>query len=138
MKRQTIFLMLLGLVVIDLVGCDSPTPNGPDLVPERRAASQGAEGFCRIDDEGNLVVRVRNQGNEDVFENFTTIVQFSPGGPQSKTTAPMPSGSLTDVSFVIPTGCFNSDCNFTITVDTGGDIDESIEDNNTAEGICIG
>ncbi|MCL4872234.1 MAG: hypothetical protein KJ063_25015 [Anaerolineae bacterium] len=137
MKRVLFCLLFLTLLPLLFIGCD-PTHDGPDLIPQRRSGSQGDEGFCRRDEDGNLVVRVQNQGNEDVFENFTTIVQFSPEGPQSATTAPMPSGSFTEVVFVIPSGCFNSDCDFAITVDANGDIDEGIEDNNMADGICIG
>lgn len=84
------------------------------------------------------MVRVRNQTNEDVFDQSTTIVEFSPGGPKSATTAPMPGGSMTDVSLEIPADCFNPDCDFTITVDANDDIDESRENNNTADGKCIG
>ena len=111
--------------------------NGPDLVPERRSGSQGREGFCRRENS-KLTVRVRNQGNQDVFQQFTTTVKFGTGDVVSATTAPMPAGSFSDVQFDIPIGCFSPDCVFTITVDSNNDIDEAIESNNTEDGICIG
>lgn len=133
MNRQMLALAFFSFIGLVLTSCLL----GPDLVPERRPDSQGEEGFCRRN-EGNLVVRVRNQTNEDVFDQSTTIVVFSPGGPKSATTAPMPGGSMTDVIFEVPSACFNPDCDFTITVDANSDITESREDNNVADGICIG
>lgn len=129
------WLVILALAGLVLTACN---PNKPDLIPERRSGSQGAEGFCRTDDDGNLVVRVRNQTNFDNLNPSTTIVEFSPGTPQSAVTAPMPGGSMTDVTFVFPAGCFNPDCDFTITVDANGDVDEGDEGNNTVAGTCIG
>lgn len=135
MGRPILAMTFFCAIVLILSSCDQ---RGPDLVPERRTDSEGAQGFCRRNDQGNLVVRVRNQGNEDVVDPSTTIVVFSPGGPRSSPTAPMPAGSFTDVIFQIPSGCFNHDCSFTVTVDANGEINESIEHNNTADGICIG
>ncbi|MCP5102075.1 MAG: hypothetical protein GY950_01785 [bacterium] len=134
MYYKMFLLMFLSLIMIILSGCNQ---NGPDLVPERRSGSQGREGFCRTED-GILTVRVRNQGNEDVLTQFTTTVVFSPGGPVSATTPPMPTGSHSDVQFEIPVGCFDPDCNFTITVDAKNEVKETIENNNTADGKCIG
>jgi hypothetical protein len=135
MGRQILTMTFLCAIVLVLCSCNQ---RGPDLVPERRTDSEGAQGFCRRDNQGNLVVRVRNQGNGDVVDPSTAIVVFTPGGPRSSPTAPMPAGSFTDVIFQIPSGCFNPDCSFTITVDANGNIDESMERNNTADGICIG
>lgn len=113
-------------------------PDGPDLVPERRTGSQSAEGFCRRDGERTLVVRVRNQSNDDVVDQTTTKVDFSPGGTRTAKTSPMPGGSMSDVSFSIPAACFNPDCDFTITVDSDREVAESHEGNNTESGKCIG
>jgi hypothetical protein len=35
-----------------------------------------------------------------------------------------------------PTGCFDPDCEFTITVDAGNVIAESDDGNNIAQGVC--
>jgi len=137
--KFTTAITLIIIATFVFSGCPLPGPgsDGPDLVPERRPGSQGAEGFCMRDEEG-LTIKVRNQGNRDVIENFTTIVEFSPGGPRSESTASMPAGSFSEVKFEIPPGCFNPDCDFTITVDANTDIEETNENNNTVSGICIG
>jgi hypothetical protein len=118
---------------------------GPDLVPEPRTGSQGPNGFCR-GDNSNLIVKVRNQGTEPALVTTTTRIRFSPGGDQLATTPPLDDGSAADVTVPIPNGCFNPDCNFSITVDVDGQVEElkhnasdtSHEDNNTEQGTCIG
>jgi len=50
----------------------------------------------------------------------------------------MPAGSFVDVQFEIPAGCFEPDCDFQITVDANGEIEEFDEANNSAAGKCIG
>ena len=128
------WVFLFSLITLLLAACN---PSGPDLIPERRSGSQGAEGYCRREDS-NLMVRVRNQSNEDVFVQTTTTVTFSPGGTESVSTAPMPGGSMTDVTVPIPSACFNPDCDFAITVDVDNEVEEAVENNNTADGTCIG
>ena len=109
-----------------------------DLVPLRRPGGQGKEGFCQRAGEGKtLFVTVKNQGAGDAAGS-TTTVQFGSGGPVSMATAPIPAGGTTQIMFDIPTGCFNPDCPFTITVDTNKEVNESDEGNNSADGICIG
>ena len=132
-------------VAATVAACAPPSPQEPDLIPERRSGSVGAEGFCRRDDAGNLVVRVRNQTNNDVLVQTVTEVTFPPGQPVGQPTPPMPGGGFADVAFAIPPGCFNPDCGFTIEVDADDQVDESHGDqpdnhetNNVADGICIG
>lgn len=133
MCRRVFIMMFFGFwVVIGLTSCDK---SAPDLVPERRPGSQGSEGFCNRDDKGNLVIRVRNQGDEDASVESTTIVRFSGG---SEKTPPMPAGSVSEALFEIPSTCFRPDCSFSITVDANDDVKESQEGNNRANGICIG
>jgi len=127
-------LAFLSFMALVSASCTS----GPDLVAQRRPGGQGREGFCWRNEDGKLVVLVRNQGNGDAVKPSITIVEFFPGGPQSKTTVPLAQGSSKTETFEIPSECFNHDCDFTITVDANNDIDESSEDNNTAEGRCIG
>lgn len=132
----TALAFVLAAIVLFLAGCNGAT--APDLVPESKIDITGAETFCRRDGAGNLVVRVRNESNADVLVQMTTVVEFSPGGPRTGTTAAMPGGSFTDVTFPIPPECFNADCDFTVTVDSDEAVDEESEDNNMADGICIG
>jgi hypothetical protein len=108
----------------------------PDLVPERIPGTVDDLGFCRIEDD-NLVVRVRNQGNSDVLVQTTTVVQFSPGGPRTSATPPIPHGSFADVMFPIGR-CFEPDCDFTITLDADQVVKEVDERNNTVSASCIG
>lgn len=139
MKRQMFLNGIFSFVILVSIGCSQPVvePGGPDLVPERRTNSQGREGFCRIDGS-NLIVRVRNQSNADTVMDSTTIVTFSPGGPRSGTSGPMAGGASFDVPIQIPSECFSSDCRFKIQVDANDVINENREDNNVADGICIG
>ncbi|TKJ37191.1 MAG: hypothetical protein CEE38_09875 [Planctomycetes bacterium B3_Pla] len=135
MHRQILTLTFLSFMVLVLASCNS---GGPDLVAERRPGSQGREGFCWRNDEGNLVVRVRNQANGDAVKPSMVIVEFLPGGPRSGTTSALPGGSSGTTEFDIPSECFNPDCDFTITIDANNDVPENREDNNTADGRCIG
>lgn len=144
-------LVLLSLLmgVSTLVGCSprsisNSVEQEPDLIPERRPGASGEEGFCRLSEEA-LVVRVRNQTNTDVLTPTVTRVVFSPGGEVSQPTPAIPGGSMAEVSFAIPAGCFNPDCDFTISVDADNQIDESHgggadnhETNNIERGTCIG
>lgn len=137
MRRRVLGAIVLAIVAVSLAGasCDGV---GADLVPERRAGSEGAEGYCRRDDSGNLVVRVRNQANPDAIQQSTTIVDFGSYGVRSVTTPAIAGGSFADVSVEIPSGCFDADCEFSITVDANDEIIERDEGNNTADGRCIG
>lgn len=111
----------------------------PDLVP-----IPGPSGFCQLDPTtGKLIVRVKNQGTA-FAPAFVVEVRFPAGagfpGAQIFLTSmgllPGESRSIEPVDF--PAGCFNSDCDFTITVDPADGIQESDEGNNFAAGSCIG
>jgi hypothetical protein len=114
---------------------------GPaDLVPIPQISSFDPPffNFCRIEDGERLLVTVRNQGSGDAAAS-TTTVQFDSGPPVSKPTSALSgSGGFSDLTFDIPAGCFNADCGFTITVDSGNVVSESSETNNSASGTCIG
>jgi len=98
-------------------------------------------GYCNVDDSNNLIVYVKNQGEADAPASLVKVQFYLSSGLQ-EFSAPVGSllaGETKSVSFVIPLGCFNPDCNFIITVDSGEDITESSELNNTVvNGICIG
>jgi hypothetical protein len=100
----------------------------PDLV---------ADSLCKRD---NLVLHVteRNQGNGDAPAS-TTTVDFLAFGSVSVPTPPIPAGGLVTLPPVaIPLGCFDSDCEFRIVVDSAALVAESNEGNNTAIGACMG
>jgi subtilase family serine protease len=120
-------MLLLGL----LVGCQ------PDLIPVQMPDLEGPFPFCRLE-ENQLVVRVQNAGNADAGE-FNIQVDFLPGGSITAGMPAIPAGESADSAPIeFPVECFDSDCDFEITVDSGQAVDESNEDNNTVEGMCLG
>jgi hypothetical protein len=103
----------------------------PDLVPR-----PGPNGFCRRED-GVLIVTVCNQGSAPAGPS-TTTVDFPGHASVNVPTPAIPARGCVDVRADIPLGCFDPDCEFRITVDSGGVVAESDETNNTASGRCIG
>jgi hypothetical protein len=53
-------------------------------------------------------------------------------------TPPLAPGASVDLTFQIPPGCFDPDCEFRIVVDVNSDVPESDQSNNFASGVCIG
>lgn len=108
----------------------------PDLVPV--PDPEPGIGFCRLDNQGRLVVTVKNQGNAEAPAS-TTMVEFFPGGSFPLPTPPIPAGGSVNLPPLdMPAACYNPDCNFRITVDANNEIDESDKSNNSASGICLG
>jgi len=148
-KCPKIIMIILSVITfVMLAGCNPLLVTEfekPDLIPEGRSDAEGPNAYCNLNDNGELVVKVRNQTNIDILVPTETTVIFSPGGSSTQITPPMPGGSSFTHTFIIPTGCFNSDCSFIIEVDSGKVLDESHGDepdnhetNNVVEGICIG
>ena len=130
------FFVILILTVMTFVGCWQPVPR-PDLVP---ANPPGMFGYCNVDDLNNLIVYVKNQGDADAPASLVKVEFYLTSGLQefSASVVPIAVGETKSVSFAIPSGCFNPDCNFIITVDSGEGITESSELNNSVNGICHG
>jgi hypothetical protein len=105
-------------------------PDLPDLIP-----LPGERGFC----EDNRVISfvVRNQGTGAAGPS-TTTVDFGPYGTSSLPTPALAPGQDVPLRVPIPPGCFDPDCEFTITVDAGNVIAESDEGNNIVQGVCRG
>jgi CARDB len=103
----------------------------PDLVP----VPDPAGSFCKRDDEGKLIVTVKNQGSADAAASTTSVV-FEPGGTFSQPTPAIPAGDSVDLKFAIPPTCYDPDCEFRIIVDSGDQITQSDVGNNIAEGTC--
>jgi hypothetical protein len=112
-----------------------PPPTGkPDLVP----VPDPTGNFCKRDREGRLVVTVKNQGTADAGPSVTRL-EFAPGGIVDIPTPPILAGQSVDLPpQVIPSICFNPDCNFRIIVDVLGTVGESDELNNVTSGVCLG
>jgi hypothetical protein len=105
----------------------------PDLWPD--SGSPQAP-FCKRN-QGNLVVTAKSVGPATApLAPFYVKVEFKPGGAFEKQVDCVIPGSTADVQFAIPPGCFNPDCNFTITVDSRNNIRESDKSNNVANGRC--
>jgi len=108
----------------------------PDLIPV--PDPRPGVGFCRLDEQGRLLVRVKNQGTADAPAS-TTTVHFAPGGSFDLPTPAIPAGGTVDLPpLPIPGPCYNPDCNFRIVVDSKNEIVESDEGNNFASGLCLG
>lgn len=103
----------------------------PDLLP-----IPTNQFFCRRAD-GNLVVTVKNQG-EGAAAMSSTRVQFGDFGSQAMGTSALAPGASVELFFPIPFGCYNPDCNFTITVDETNVVPEVNEGNNSAADFCLG
>jgi len=129
------FFVILILTVMALVGCWPPVPR-PDLVP---ANPPGTSGYCNVDDLNNLIVYVKNQGEADALTSLVKVGFYLTSGLQEFSTSvgPLTVGETKSVSFAIPSGCAIPDCGFIITVDSGEDITESNELNNTVNGHCV-
>src|SRR4051794_31148441 len=67
----------------------------PDLVPVPQFPGIGEVGFCEIDEQGQLVVTVKNQGRRDARAS-TTEVTSETGVSESRSTPPIPKGGSVD------------------------------------------
>jgi hypothetical protein len=108
----------------------------PDLVP----VPDEHGFFCRLTEaEGvlALVVTVKNQGTATAGP-CSTEVDFYRHGKSVQPTGQLNQGDSADLLFPIPFGCHDPDCEFKITVDVYGEVQELDEGNNVATGICIG
>ncbi len=115
----------------------APKEKAPDLVPFSPLGNS-PDAFCRIEqDRRQLRVTVKNQGNENAAAS-KTMVTFG-NIPVTVDTPAIPAGGSVDLLFKVPTNCFQPDCSFNITVDSGNQVNESNnEGNNSANGGCIG
>jgi hypothetical protein len=110
------------------------TKGGADLIP----ADPTGGGFCALDAQGRLLVRVRNAGSDDAPASTTRVVFGAPGPPVSLPTPPLSGGALAMLPPVeIPPDCGDGDdCGFRIRVDAEDAIAETDETNNDASGSC--
>ncbi len=128
-----------------------PPPNGDrdksDLVPVpgRPTNPNPDSGYCRVVN-GELLVRVKNQGPGQSKTSTTTVTYVFDNNPIIRATAVLgPSGhpiDEIDVPFPYPGDrCFfgsgsDNECRFRIEVDSGMHNDETNEGNNVAIGAC--
>lgn len=109
----------------------------PDLVPLTAPGTVAPEGYCQRNNQGQLIVKVYNQGFEDADPSKTTIT-FGAATPQSVTTPAIPARGETELVVDIPSSCFDGSgrCSFTIAVDRENVLAESDEVNNAVAGVC--
>lgn len=99
----------------------------PDLI------ALPAAGFCRAQ---GVVVTLRNQGPSDA-DSSTTTITFAGADSVRVATPNIEGGRIATLPPVaIPATCFAPNCFFQVIVDSNDDIDESDENNNTAEVTC--
>ena len=100
----------------------------PDLVPVAT---------CKTDSQGNLLIRVKNQGTVEAEASITRVT-FYPGGQSDLLFPPIGPGDTAEVPLNMPGACWNPDCDYQIQVDVNNGVNESDETNNTAPGSCFG
>ena len=113
----------------------------PDLIPIGQPNIPGEGSFCNRDETGKkLIVIVKNQGVVSTSSGSIKVtVEFTPSGSISgNIPSDIPGGGTAQISFEIPSGCFDADCDFKIIVDPDNNVGESDETNNSANGRCIG
>jgi len=106
-----------------------------DLVPVPDAG-----GFCQIDNGGNLIIKVKNQGSSAAPSSMTFVQFFCINDTteiHQLATPAIPPGEVAELTVKIPSTCYHPDCNFIITVDSNHNVDEANEDNNSVQGACI-
>ena len=132
-----IVLALAGMMIMP--GC-TPEIAKPDLVPVN---PDNWADFCGVNDSGKRIigdfgVQIKNQGMAAAGPS-TLEVDFGQYGQILEAVPSLLAGETTTIILTqIPFACFDPDCNFEITVDSEGVIDESNELNNSQKGSCAG
>ena len=107
------------------------------LLPDLTAVPDPKTGSYCVRKDVDLIVTVRNEG-AGIAGPCTTTVDFGRYGQVSRPTPPLAPGQSATISFPIPRGCFDSDCEFRIQVDSQQAVSESDEANNKVQDRCIG
>ena len=126
-----ILLALASMMIIP--GCIPEVPK-PDLLPVN---PDNWVNFCDVDNYGNLIVHIKNQGTAAAGPS-TLEVDFGVYGLISEPVQSLLAGETIDIPISIPFGCYDPDCGFEIIVDSTDVIDESNELNNSQTGSCLG
>jgi len=143
-QRKTFFVPLYGVRADFRLNLADLIP-----VPDPRSSTSDGIRFCKLDDEMNLVVTVKNRGDQNAPASTTTVVftkwewTGSSGSmvPVSLDfpTPPISAGGSIDLAPIsTPAGCYQPNCHFEITVDSENDVNESNGINNSVSGYCLG
>ena len=125
-------VFLVSRVILDKVA------SGPaDLVPVLLPASSAPYGYCKRNNQGQLLIDVYNQGGVDAAASTTRII-FDNTSALDLATPAIAAGTRAQLVVSIPNACFgaNNECRFTMGVDALGVVAESSETNNNATGAC--
>jgi CARDB len=121
-------------------GCITPeiSSESPDLMAVPEGSFGGPDAYCDMTAVPQLRIVIQNQGQGNASASITRV-KFSPGGIVDISTPPLQSAQRTMLAPIrIPAACFDPDCDFTITVDSKAQIDETTgEENNVTDGRCI-
>jgi len=121
-------------------GCITPEESfySPDLIAVPDGSFGGPDAYCDMTSVPQLRIGIQNQGQGNAPASITRV-RFSPGGIMDIPTAPLQSAQRTMLApILIPAACFDPDCDFTITVDSRAQVNETTgEENNVTDGRCI-
>ena len=136
MKR--LFYLALTIVLVCMMIMSGCTPElKPDLLPVN---PDNWVNFCDVDNYGNLLVHIKNQGTATAGPS-TLEVDFGQYGPLFEPVPSLLAGET--ITILVPlsvfvAACYDPDCGFEIIVDSEDVIDESNELNNSQTGSCLG
>src|SRR4249919_4167300 len=108
-------------------GCITPevSSDSPDLIAIPDGGFGGSDAYCDMTRVSQLRIVIQNQGLGNAPASITRV-RFSPGGVMDISTSPLESGQRTMLAPIsIPAACFDPDCDFTITVDSTAQINET-------------
>ncbi|MEW5909463.1 MAG: CARDB domain-containing protein [Thermodesulfobacteriota bacterium] len=91
---------------------------------------------CTRNSQGELIVRVKNQGTVAAGASVAQV-EFFPGGAFDVQIPSIDAGSTAEGVVLVPSECWNPDCDFQIKVDVSNQVNEADEGNNSASSACI-
>jgi len=112
--KNSLFIFLTLFITVFIMNC---TPFIELTVLQRPGQEdrEDREAYCYRQGDA-LIVRISNVGTQDAPASKLEV-EF-PGYPTyTVITSPIPAGGTIEVPVTIPSGCFDSDCEFRITVD---------------------
>jgi hypothetical protein len=152
LKAQDEFAVILDVLLVPL---RADTPNQklpfrrrwrggcllkrPDLLPVNPNPGAGPEGYCKTDNEGRLLITVKNQGTAEAPPSITKVSFSSDVFHEVDTPEIRPEQEVSLTTPTIPDDCFGSTgCEFQIIVDARNQVVEFDKANNTVSGKCSG
>lgn len=133
MTYKKVYFLIAAVVALLLSSGCGGSGDLPDLVVEGRADNGSFTNSCAYDSGTHmLTLRIANRGRTDA-QASTTRFAFTVGAAIDTSTGTIAAGSTNPLGPVtVPNECLGGTCLITVTVDSGGSITESNEDNNVA------